>query len=91
MVSAGHDDKSILLLRPGAASCTENTRWGVYGASPTFDPVGKERKRNRGVVGTWREGRGKGGQSTRKGARPDASLQTLLCEELASNNRERAA
>ena len=58
MVGAGHDDESILLLRPAATSCTENTRWGVDGASPTFDPVSKERERNGGVVGTWREGRG---------------------------------
>ena len=58
MVGADPDDKSILLLRPGATSCTENTRRGVDGASPTFDPVGKERERNGGVVGTWREGRG---------------------------------
>lgn len=58
MVGAGPDDKSILLLRPGASRCTENTRWGVDAASPTFHPVGKERERNGGVVGTWREGRG---------------------------------
>ena len=43
---------------PGSTSCTENTRWGVDGASPTFDPVGKERERDGGVVGAWREGRG---------------------------------
>ena len=54
MVGAGHDDEGILLLPPGAT----NTRWGADGASPTFDPVGKERERNGGVVGTWREGRG---------------------------------
>ena len=54
MVGADPDDKSILLLRPGSTSFTENTRWGVDGASPTFDPVGKERERNGGVVGAWR-------------------------------------
>ena len=58
MVGAKPDDESILLLRPAATSCTENTRWGVDGASPTFDQVGKERERNGGVVGAWREGRG---------------------------------